>query len=326
LWPAIFFLLFGLITAPVLDVFEGMKAMENQVNEAGPFIAKMAATVAGLSLAGIFFIIGMFLGVLKLTAFTRAFLSCPLPTSAAAIKSAEYPAQVSIYQAEAVDAMSSHKAYLAKAWALAALVMVPMLIVVFICGCVYMALIAPPAPQFPIPAETRSLAVYFQGAMIAAMVLINNYSVITLAVTSMTNRTIGEATTKSLLLTLTSAPLMTLVCIFVVVLSTTVTTPHEVVRLLHPTGHLTPGPLPIAMAWEVWQVLSGVMMYPICTALLTEVVRDSISHVHPAGIMPHANAEAAGKPEAAAQTDIQASAPSDAIEIKNLPDENSPIS
>jgi hypothetical protein len=212
--------------------------------------------------------------------------------------------------------MSKHKGYLAKAWALAALVMVPMLLVVFVCGCAYMALIAPPMQQFSIPQETRGLAVYFQGAMIAALVLINNYSVITLAVTSMTNHTIGEATTKSLFLTLTSAPLMTLVSIFVVALSTAITTPHEVVAMIHPSGHLTPGPLPIAMAWEVWQVLTGVMVYPVCTALLTEVVRDSVckdvQENAASTEAPPAEVESAAPPAASAAAPPTAEASADA--------------
>jgi len=276
LWPAIFFMIFGLITAAVLDSFEGMRGLQNQTVEAGPFIAKMFIIVVGLSAGAVFFLLGMFSGVLKLTAYTRAFLSCPLPSSAATLAQSTYREQAKACQSEAVAAMSHHKAYLAKALFLAGLAMLPGLFIVGVCSFAGILLSAPDMPGLPIPPEARSLALPCQIAVVAVLVMLNNYSVVTIAVTSMTNRTIGDATRKSLLLTLTSAPLLTLASIIVVVITTVITTPQELLSMLHPTGHLTPGPLPVAMAWEVWQVLSSVMVFPICTALLTEVVRDPI--------------------------------------------------
>jgi hypothetical protein len=277
--PALFFLLFSMIETPTMTMLKGIHAGSDGITDAGPLISKLLIAMVGFSSAGILFLLGMFLGVLRLTAFTRAYLFCPLPLTVAAMKEAAYKTHTETCQREAVEAMSKQKAYLARAWLIATLVMLPGIFIACLAGAMSVIWSAPDRTvlSFPLPPELHKLAIYPQIVASIAGVMLNNYSVVTMAVTSMTNRTIGEATRQSMLLAFTTAPLMTAVSIFVLALTSLVTTPYEVANLLHPTGQLsTPGTLPIAMAWEAWQVISGIMVYPIGTAFLTEVVRDLI--------------------------------------------------
>src|SRR5208283_3052903 len=198
-------------------------------------------------------------GILRLTAFTRAYLFCPMPSDKAGLKDAAYKINSEKYQREAVDAMSKQKAYLAQAWLVASLVMLPGLFIVFVAGFIALLWGSPDLSviQVPIPAEIHKLAIYPQIIAAVTFIMLNNYSVVTMAVTSMTNRTIGQATRQSLLLALTTAPLMTAVTIFVLVLTSLVTTPYEVADLINKTGPLTtPGSLPLATARDAWQVIS----------------------------------------------------------------------
>jgi hypothetical protein len=273
--PAIFFLLFALIVVALKEVGYGLQGASNQPVDAGPFLAKLVGVVAGLAMSGIFFLCGMFLGVLKLSAFTRAFLLCPLPQNYAAMKDSAYQLQTHMCQTEAVEAMSKHKAYLGKAWLVATLVMLPGVFVAAVAACIAITLSA--ETGVPVPDEYRHLAIYPIIFASAVGILLNNYSVVTLAVTSLTNRTVGQATRQSLLLTLTTAPLMTVVSAFVLVLTTLVTTPYSIMGLLQPASQTaTPDPLALAMAWQVWQVVTGILVYPLGTALVAEVVRDAI--------------------------------------------------
>ena len=275
--PAIIFLVAAFILTPTMDLLNSMKGLGDQVQEAGPLIGKLLMALVGLGAGGILSLIGMFIGVIKLTAFTRAYLICPLPTSEAAIKSESYKAEAQSLQSQAIQALAKQKGYLAKVWLLAGLIMLPLFFVFFASSFWATLLTLPDTSAMPIPAEARKMAIWAQLIVAASMIIMSNYSIVTVAVSSMTNRPIGAAIRQTLLLGLTTAPLMTAVSAFVLLLSTVISTPYVVVTLLHPVGQWsTPGTLPVALAWEVWQVASGIMLYPVCTALLIEVVRDCI--------------------------------------------------
>jgi len=275
--PAILFILSAGLTVPAVNTLTAFNSMGDQVQEAGPFITKMLLVWGALAISGILSIVAMAISVFKLAAFSRAFLLYPLPTGAAEMKGEQYKNLIQQYQKEAATEIARHKGYLTKSWLLAALIMLPLIIVFALSSFSCVVLTMPDTSAITIPAETRRMIFIPQILAAISLLIMSNYSVVTMAVTCMNNLSVGAATKRSLLLSITTSPLLSAVSIAAMILVTLITTPYVVASMVQPSVQwMTPGSLPQALAWEFWQVLAGMIMYPLSTALLCEVVRDCI--------------------------------------------------
>ena len=231
----------------------------------------LIGAAAGMMITGILLLLSLSLGTLRLAGFVRAFLRCPQKTM-----EADYQNQVKVYLIEGLSAVRSHKAYLVKAWLVSTVIMIPLLFVWCACSLIIAGLSPEMIEQYKFPAEVVPLR---QGAIIAAAIvgiLISNYSITTLAVSVMLDRSVKETSIEALWLAITTSPALTLISLLSFVAVTVLTTPGAALSLLHPVTEKVLQITPLSYVSELWQGISGVILIPICTAMLCEVVRDCV--------------------------------------------------
>lgn len=120
-----------------------------------------------------------------------------------------------------------------------------------------------------------------QGGMIAMVIVglcLSNYSITTLAVSSMLDRTVKETSIESLWLAITTSPALSVVSLLAFIAVTVITTPYAVVVLFKPALQATTilAVTPLSYLSQIWQGLSGLIIIPMSTAMLCEVVRDCV--------------------------------------------------
>ena len=120
-----------------------------------------------------------------------------------------------------------------------------------------------------------------QGAMILMAIVglcLSNYSITTLAVSAMSDRTVKETSIESLWLAITTSPALSVVSLLAFIAVTVITTPYAVVVIFKPALQTTAmmAMTPMSYMSEIWQGISGLFMIPISTAMLCEVVRDCV--------------------------------------------------
>lgn len=252
--------------------------LSRYVNVQGPIdgnelIPTLIGSAAGLIITGILLILSLFIGIVRLTGFTRAFLRCPLD-----LEDTTSSAQIKSYLDEGLAAVRRHKAFLAKSWLVSSIIMLPLIFVWCACSFIVVGLSPEVVQAYNLGAEVVPLR---QGSMIAMAVvglLLSNYSITTLAVSSMSDRTVKETSIESLWLAITTSPALSLVSLFAFLAVTVITTPYAVVALLKPalqtTATLTITPL--SCFCEIWQGISGLIIIPMSAAMLCEVVRDCV--------------------------------------------------
>ncbi|MBS2008220.1 MAG: hypothetical protein JST01_14320 [Cyanobacteria bacterium SZAS TMP-1] len=275
--PAIIFLISGLIIVPTLAFLQSLNLGDSNVtHDAGTILMQMFSAMAGFAVSGILLIVGMGVGVYRLAAFTRAFLLFDLPPSSESIKTADYKERAEKSYQEAFAVLGHHKGFLAQSWLAAALIMIPVIILFCAANCAWgFALMASAGQQkLSLPPELLPCAI---GAAAVSFMILSNYSVAVLAMSSMVNCTTGHIIGRSWLLLITTAPMLTLVTALVLALNTAISTPYAIPQILSASGIDANQPLPLALFWEIWQVATGIMLFPISTAMLIEVVRDCIS-------------------------------------------------
>lgn len=170
--------------------------------EAGPFLATMVAILALLLVSGLLLLVTLWLGLVRLAAFCRAFLRCPVGAEAST---------TTAIQEEALTAVAQHKGNLLKAWLVASVISVPLLFALAAAAMVSMFLSPEMIALFKLGNDG---ALVRNGAMLAFMALfivLSNYSMTTLASSVLLNRNLGETTRLALLLGITTAPGLTVI-------------------------------------------------------------------------------------------------------------------
>jgi len=224
--------------------------------------------------AGIFMLIAIFMVVMRLAGFSRAFLKFPLQL----IGSADYKKQIDTQLAEGLATVKAHKVDLFKAWLVSTVIMIPMLFV-WCSSSFVVAGLTPQmvdAMQLP-PGPINALR---QGAVIALMVvglILSNYSMAVLGMSTMINKTVKEVSIDGLWLSIIASPALTIVSLVVSAASCAITTPYAVPLLFQPAGQNAPIVLNyMSYAWQIWQGLTSLIVIPISVAMLLEVLRDSV--------------------------------------------------
>jgi hypothetical protein len=248
------------------------------INVQGPIngnelIPTLIGSAAGLIITGILLILALFIGIVRLTGFTRAFLRCPLD-----LEDTTSSVQIKSYLDEGLAAVRHHKAFLAKSWLVSSIIMLPLIFVWCACSFIVVGLNPDVIRTYNLGPEVLSLR---QGSMIAMAIvglLLSNYSITTLAVSSMSDRTVKETSIESLWLAITTSPALSLVSLFAFLAVTAITTPYAVVVLLKPAlqSTITLTITPLSSICEIWQGISGMIVIPMSTAMLCEVVRDCV--------------------------------------------------
>lgn len=115
-------------------------------------------------------------------------------------------------------------------------------------------------------------------AMAIVGLLLSNYSITMLAVSTMLDRSVKETSIESLWLAITTSPVLSLVSLLVLVAVSVITTPYSMLAVLKPALQAKEvlSVTPLSYVNEVWQGLSGLIVIPMGMAMLLEVVRDSV--------------------------------------------------
>ena len=236
-------------------------------------IPTLIGTATGLIITGILLILSLFIGIVRLTGFTRAFLRCPLdlevPVTSTQIKS---------YLEEGLKSVRHHKGLLAKSWLVSSIIMVPLIFVWCACSFIVVGLSPEVVKAYNLGPEVVPLR---QGAMITMVIvglIFSNYSITTLAVSSMLDRSVKETSIEALWLAITTSPALSLVSLIAYLVVMTTTTPYAVVALFNPALQISTvmTVTPVTYINEIWQGISGLIIIPVATAMLCEVVRDCV--------------------------------------------------
>jgi hypothetical protein len=120
-----------------------------------------------------------------------------------------------------------------------------------------------------------------QGAMVVMAIVglcLSNYSITTLAVSSMSDRTVKETSIESLWLAITTSPALSVVSLLAFIAVTVITTPYALVVPFKPALEASQNlaATPVSYICEIWQGLSSLIIIPMSTAMLCEVVRDCV--------------------------------------------------
>ncbi|MDP3510478.1 MAG: hypothetical protein Q8T09_21090 [Candidatus Melainabacteria bacterium] len=236
-------------------------------------IPTLIGSAAGLIITGILLILSLFIGVVRLSGFTRAFLRCPLnlevPVTSVQIKS---------YLDEGLKSVRHHKGLLAKSWLVCSIIMVPLIFVWCACFCIVVGLNQDVVKAYNLGAEVISVR---QGAMVTLVIIgiiLSNYSITTLAVSSMLDRSVKETSIEALWLSFTTSPALSLVSLIAYLIVMATTTPYALMALFNPALQISTALTVTALTYisEIWQGVSGLIIVPVATAMLCEVVRDCV--------------------------------------------------
>lgn len=236
-------------------------------------IPTLIGSAAGLLITGILLILSLFIGLVRLTAFTRAFLRCPLD-----LEGTVTSAQIKTFLDEGLKSVRHHKGLLAKSWLVSSIIMVPLMFVWCACSFIVVGLSSEVVEAYNLGAEVVPLR---QGAMVALVIvglILSNYSITTLAVSSMLDRSVKETSIEALWLAITTSPALSLVSLFAFFAVTAITTPYAVMALFIPALQSSTAMTvtPLTYVSEIWQGISGLIIIPVATAMLCEVVRDCV--------------------------------------------------
>lgn len=236
-------------------------------------IPTLIGFATGMIITGILLILSLFIGLVRLTGFTRAFLRCPLD-----LEDRTTTAQIKTYLDEGLTAIRHHKSFLAKSWLVSSIIMMPLIFVWCACSFIVVGLRPEIVQAYNLGPEVLNLR---QGGMIAMVIVglcLSNYSITTLAVSSMLDRTVKETSIESLWLAITTSPALSVVSLLAFIAVTVITTPYAVVVLFKPALQATTilAVTPLSYLSQIWQGLSGLIIIPMSTAMLCEVVRDCV--------------------------------------------------
>ncbi|MBP9094507.1 hypothetical protein KBI23_26040 [bacterium] len=269
--PIILSTLAGIIMHTCFSLLLRFKDVQGPI-DGNELIPTLIGSAAGLIITGILLILSLCLGLIRLTGFTRAFLRCPLD-----LEDTTSSAQIKSYLDEGLAAVRHHKAFLAKSWLVSSIIMVPLIFVWCACSFVVVGLSPDVVKAYNLGPEVVPLR---QGSMIAMAIvglLLSNYSITTLAVSSMSDRTVRETSIEALWLAITTSPALSLVSISAFLAVTAITTPYAVVVLFKPALQSTTAiTTAVSYICEIWQGISGLIIIPMSTAMLCEVVRDCV--------------------------------------------------
>jgi hypothetical protein len=236
-------------------------------------IPTLIGSTAGLIITGILLILSLFIGLIRIAGFTRAFLRCPYdqanPSTLSSIKS---------YLDEGLASVRSHKMFLSKSWLICSIIMVPLLFVWCAASFIAVGLTPEVVQTYQLGPEVTSMRNGSIVAMAIVGLLLSNYSITMLAVSTMLDRSVKETSIESLWLAITTSPVLSLVSLLVLVAVSAITTPYSMLAMLKPALQAKEvlSVTPLSYVNEVWQGLSGLIVIPMGMAMLLEVVRDSV--------------------------------------------------
>ncbi|MFA7341155.1 MAG: hypothetical protein WC028_30510 [Candidatus Obscuribacterales bacterium] len=269
--PTILSTLAGIIMTASLGSLTVLKV--DGVIDGNVLIPTLIGFATGMIITGILLILSLFIGLVRLTGFTRAFLRCPLD-----LEDRTTTAQIKTYLDEGLTAIRHHKSFLAKSWLVSSFIMMPLIFVWCACSFIVVGLRPEIVQAYNLGPEVLNLR---QGGMIAMVIVglcLSNYSITTLAVSSMLDRTVKETSIESLWLAITTSPALSLVSLFAFFAVTAITTPYAVMALFIPALQSSTAMTvtPLTYVSEIWQGISGLIIIPVATAMLCEVVRDCV--------------------------------------------------
>ncbi len=236
-------------------------------------IPTLIGSSAGMIITGILLLVSIFIGLIRIAGFTRAFLRCPYDPSSEASA-----VTIKSYLEEGLAAVRSHKMLLSKSWLVCSIIMIPLIFVWCAASFMVVGLTPEIVKELHLAPEVLSLRFGAMATLAIVGLMLSNYSITILAVSTMLDRSVKEASIESLWLAITTSPVLSVVSLLAFVASTAITTPYAAMELVRPALQ-TGVPLtfnPLSYVSEIWQGISGLIVIPMCTAMLCEVVRDSV--------------------------------------------------
>jgi hypothetical protein len=274
--PAILFTLASLLITGAISFFSSIKVIDG-VADGNKAIPALIWSSTFLMVAGVLLIVTIFISTIRLAGFARAFLRFPLlqiPEKNAAID--RYRKQIKVFADEGMEQVRKQKGTLIKAWLISGAIALPAIFVLN--SCVFMALGLTPEAirQFNLSPEVVALQQGSFYMMLFMLAVLTNYSVTTLAVSVLLDRTARETSIEALILAFTTAPALIFVTVLSSVALTVVTTPYAIPAMFGPPvkGFSTPSVLDYF--WQIWQGATSIIVVPVGLAMMLETVRDCV--------------------------------------------------
>lgn len=239
--------------------------------DASTYLPAMLTVMGMLIVAGILYLIVIFVGLVRLAAFCRAFLLCPAGADNQTIIDSHK---------EAVSSVAHHKGQLAKAWFVASVISIPMLFVLGAAALVAIFLDPQIIAQFGLGKDGSMARAGAMTVVVASYIVLSNYSMTTLAASVLLNRNLGATTRIALILAITASPGLILMTIFDGIFYTLLCTPDAIfqamdMRAAAAAAMVKPGIQKYLL--DIWQGLSSLIVFPVTAALLLEILRDSLA-------------------------------------------------
>ncbi len=270
--PVILSTLGSLLLTAGLQVLSSVKPGADNVMDGNKLFPALIGFSATSMIAGILMLIALFILVMRLAGFTRAYLKFPLNQ----IGAPDYQKKIAQDLSQALETVRAHKGTLVKAWLTSTVIMIPLLFVWCACSAIVTGLTPEVIAQLQMPPEpVNNLKTGAGVALLVVGLILSNYSMAVLAMSTMLSKSVKEVTIDSLWLSIIASPALTIVSLLVSIAVYVITTPYAVPLLFQPA----PTTLTIdfmSYAWQIWQGLSSLIVIPMSVAMLCEVLRDSV--------------------------------------------------
>jgi hypothetical protein len=221
--------------------------------------------------SGTISLVAMILGVMRLAAFCRTYLRCPVGAS---------NEEMLASQAEAIDQVGHHKGHLVKVWLVATIIAIPLLFMLAAAAMVALFMSPEMIALFKLGSDGALVRNFAMLATVVLYVIISNYSITTLAASVLVDRDLGATTRIALLLALTASPGLTVITIVDMLLYTLICTPNAIFQsmdLKAASGMALSKPGLLDFILDIWQGASSLIVFPVTAALLLELLRDALA-------------------------------------------------
>lgn len=274
--PTILFTVASLLVEGAFHMLLTVKTVDGYT-DGHAFMAAMIWSMCFFLIAGISSLIAIFIIVIRAAGFARAYLRFPLAQIPVGPANERYKGQLKSASAEAMREVRSNKKQLVKTWIVCTIIALPAIFVVHASAVIAIGLTPEIVAQFGLSPDVLNLR---QGAIyttIVMLMIISNYSLTTLAVSVMLDRSVKEASIEALILAFTKSPALILTTIFCSVAMTIITTPYVIPLLLNPIKlQAQEVPTLSTYLWQIWQGVSSLILLPAGLAMMLETVRDSV--------------------------------------------------
>jgi len=278
--PVILSTIGSLILVAAFHLLSSAQAGADGVMDGNKLMPALFGYMSGSVIAGIFMLIAIFIIVMRISGFIRAFLK--FPGSEISAGTEQYKKSIDLSLEDGLKTVRAHKGTLIKMWLTSTVIMIPLLFCWCACSFVVVGLPAV-AAQYQLPAASVNHLLQMAAIALAVIgLLLSNYSMAVLAMSTMLDKGVKEVTIDSLWLSIVASPALTLVSLAVSLATYIITTPYAVPLLFQPMAkNPTLAINYTTYLWQVWQGLSSMIVIPMSVAMLCEVLRDSVVPLEP---------------------------------------------